>query len=184
MDDKRESWHDYFMAIAKKAASRSTCLRRKVGAVAVNRRHRIIATGYNGAPSGMSHCTKDTCIRIQRNIPSGTQLDLCKAIHAEANMVLQLGEQLEGATVYCTNKPCTGCLKLLMGAGVDAIYWLNDYPDDYSDELMGEYGALYESKLSSGEEICGLKRKGLVIDQHAHIWGDDSNGEYIDEYDD
>lgn len=138
----RQSWDKYFMDMASQVASRSTCLRRQIGAVAVNQKHRVLGTGYNGAPSGMSHCTKDTCIRIQKNIPSGTQLDVCKAIHAEANIVLQLGEQLHNATLYCTARPCTSCLKLLMGAGIKRIVWITNYPDNYSETLMKEYGVM------------------------------------------
>lgn len=138
--EKRLSWDDYFMGLTDVIASRSTCLRRHVGAIAVNENHRIIGTGYNGAPSGMVHCTKDTCIRIVRQIPSGQQLDVCKAIHAEANIVLQLGYGLQNATVYCNTQPCTNCFKLLMGAGVERIVWKNPYDDPYVKTLMDEYG--------------------------------------------
>lgn len=138
-EDKRIPWDVYFIDLAKMVSVRSTCIRRKVGAVAVNSQHRILGTGYNGAPSGLEHCTKDTCIRTIRNIPSGTQLDLCKAIHAEANLVLQLGSQLKGAYVYCTTQPCTSCLKLLMGAGIERLIWINAYQDTYSQKLMSEY---------------------------------------------
>ena len=140
MTTERQCWDEYFMDIAEKVATRSTCLRRQVGAVAINANHRIIGSGYNGAPSGLDHCTKDTCIRTIRNIPSGTQLDICKAIHAEANIVLQLGDSLKNGSLYCTNQPCTSCLKLLMGAGINKIIWKNPYPDEYAAELMTEYG--------------------------------------------
>ena len=136
----RKSWDAYFMELAKQVASRSTCTRRKVGAVATNYKHRILGTGYNGAPSGLKHCTKETCIRELMMVPSGTQLDLCKAIHAEANIVLQLGDRLAGATLYCTTQPCTSCLKLLMGTGIYQLVWEEFYPDKYSHMLMFEYG--------------------------------------------
>lgn len=138
----RVSWDDYFFDLATLAATRSTCLRRQVGAVAVDPHHRIIGTGYNGAPSGMAHCTHETCIREKRQIPSGRELDLCKAIHAEANIVLQLGEKLKDASIYVTVSPCTSCLKLLMGARVARILWKNGYPDEYAHELMKEYGTV------------------------------------------
>ena len=137
---ERKSWDAYFMELAKQVASRSTCTRRRVGAVATNKHHRILGTGYNGAPSGLKHCTKESCIRELLMIPSGTQLDLCKAIHAEANIVLQLGERLTDATLYCTTQPCTSCLKLLMGAGIHRLVWEEFYPDKYSHALMFEYG--------------------------------------------
>lgn len=130
------------MQMAHMVASRSTCVRRKVGAVAVNKRNRVIGTGYNGAPSGMKHCTTNSCIRVIKKIPSGTQLDLCKAIHAEANIVLQVGNELEGATLYCTISPCTSCLKLLMGVRIEKIIWEGTYDDPYSLELMKEYGSI------------------------------------------
>lgn len=140
----RQSWDEYFLDIALKVATRSTCLRRKVGSVAVNMDHRIIGTGYNGAPSGLSHCTKETCVRTKNNIPSGELPHICKAIHSEANIVLQLGYGLKNSTLYCTTKPCINCLKLLMGTQVQRIVWIEDYNDSYSDELMLEYGNLIE----------------------------------------
>ena len=140
----RQSWDEYFLDIALKVATRSTCLRRKVGSVAVNINHRIIGTGYNGAPAGLSHCTKETCVRTKNNIPSGELPHICKAIHSEANIVLQLGDGLQNSTLYCTTKPCINCLKLLMGAQVRRIVWIEDYNDAYSDQLMLEYGKIVE----------------------------------------
>lgn len=139
----RPDWPQYFFNIAETVASRSTCLRRKVGAVAVELdTHRIIGTGYNGAPSGLVHCTKDTCIRIAKQIPSGTQLDICKAIHAEANLVITLGSKLKNNIVYCTTQPCISCLKLLMGTGIYQISWKHPYNDEYAQQLMQEYGVV------------------------------------------
>lgn len=142
--DDRLPWDNYFMGLTDAIASRSTCLRRHVGAIAVNSKHRIIGTGYNGAPSGMMHCTPETCIRIVKQIPSGQQLDICKAIHAEANIVLQLGYELQDATLYCNTQPCTNCLKLLIGSGIKRIVWKNAYDDPYAKTLMEEYGNLTE----------------------------------------
>lgn len=149
----RQSWDSYFMGLARAVASRSTCLRRQVGAVAINEKNRIIGTGYNGAPSGLAHCTPETCIRIRKQIPSGERLDLCKAIHAEANIVLQLGWQLEGGTLYCTTQPCTSCLKLLMGTKIHRIIWDNPYNDDYAQELLNEY-AEYQNDIVIDDRIC------------------------------
>lgn len=136
---KRASWDEYFMSIAEQVATRTTCIRRAVGAVAVDKRHHVIGTGYNGAPSGLSHCTKETCIRIKKNIPSGQQSELCKAIHAEQNLIIDAAGKLEGATVYCTTRPCTTCTKLLIGCGVEEIIWKYDYPDEYATTLLTEY---------------------------------------------
>lgn len=139
----RPDWPQYFFNIAETVASRSTCLRRKVGAIAVESdTHRIIGTGYNGAPSGLVHCTKDTCVRIVKQIPSGTQLDICKAIHAEANLVIALGSKLKNNIVYCTTQPCISCLKLLMGTGIYQIAWKHPYNDEYAQQLMKEYGVV------------------------------------------
>ena len=130
---------EYAMKLAEIVALRSTCLRRKVGAVAIDRDGYVLATAYNGAPKDMIHCTKDTCVRIKNNIPSGQQLEMCKAIHAEQNLVLRLGPRLKGAIVYCTTCPCVTCTKLLLGAGVDAICWKDDYDNPYAKELMLEW---------------------------------------------
>lgn len=158
-EDARMDWDDYFMQVAEMVKERSTCFRRQVGAVAVDDRHRIIGTGYNGAPAGMRHCTRESCIREKLQIPSGQRAELCKAIHAEENIVLQLGERLKGATLYCTIQPCITCTKSLIGAGIRRIVWKGDYPDDYARELMLEYGA--HRLLPSGyHELvkCGFSR--------------------------
>lgn len=139
---ERQTWDEYFMNLAKAVSERSTCTRRKVGAVAVDLKHRIIGTGYNGAPANLSHCTSARCVRTLNNIPSGKELDRCRAIHAEANIVLQCGERLNKATLYCTTKPCIACFKLLYGAGVDRIVWVENYDDALSTELMEEGGMI------------------------------------------
>lgn len=137
--DNRINKDDYAMKLAETAALRSTCLRRKVGAVAIDREGYVLATGYNGAPRRLAHCTPETCIRVKNKIPSGQQLEMCKAIHAEQNLVLRLGPRLKGATVYCTTCPCVTCAKLLIGAGVAAICWKQDYDNPYAKELMLEW---------------------------------------------
>ena len=103
---ERMNKHEYAMILARTAALRSTCLRRKVGAVAISPEGYVLATAYNGAPCHMEHCTAETCVRIRNKIPSGQQLEMCRAIHAEQNLVLRLGPKLKGATVYCTTCPC------------------------------------------------------------------------------
>jgi len=121
----RPSWHQYFMEIAELVATRSTCLRRKVGAVAVKNR-KIVCTGYNGAPSGVSHCDKRGCLREELQIPSGERHELCWAVHAE------------GATVYVTIQPCVSCVKLLISAGVDKVIYKGDYPDELAQRVADE----------------------------------------------
>lgn len=142
----RPNWTEYFFDMAGQAATRSTCTRRKVGAVAIDLRKRILATGYNGPPSGYEHCTPETCYRTVHNIPSGQQLDKCIAVHAEANIVAQLGSRLQGASVYITNQPCINCAKLLVSAGVANIFWKDRYPDQFAEQFMLKAGGIYESE--------------------------------------
>ena len=107
--NRRPSWDEYFMDMAVLTAKRSTCLRRQVGAVIVKDKH-IIATGYNGAPRGVPHCDeKGGCLRQQLNVPSGERHELCRALHAEQNAIIQAatpGQSIEGGTIYVTNQPC------------------------------------------------------------------------------
>lgn len=142
----RPTWNEYFFDVASLVAMRSTCTRRRVGAVAIDVRKRIIATGYNGPPSGYPHCTPDTCYRTANNIPSGQDLDKCVAVHAEANVVCYAGSNLQGAVVFVTNQPCINCAKLLVSAGVAEIYWKDRYPDKFAEQFMLQMGGIYESE--------------------------------------
>ena len=142
LNDGRISWPTYFMSIATLVAERSTCLRRKVGAVAI-RNSRILATGYNGAPSGIPHCLNVGCIREVKGIPSGQQLDICRAVHAEQNLIIQAalhGISLHRSDVYCTCKPCFTCAKMLINVGVKSIIISQAYPDDNTDKLLEDAG--------------------------------------------
>ncbi len=137
---ERPSWDEYFMTIAKEVATRSTCLRRHVGAILVKDK-RILATGYNGAPKKIEHCAITGCIREQMNIPSGERHEICRALHAEQNALLQAatyGVKIEGATVYCTTQPCVMCAKMLINVGVKKIYVLESYPDPLALSLLEE----------------------------------------------
>lgn len=136
----RPSWDRYFMDIAAMVATRSTCLRRSVGAIAVNNR-RILATGYNGTPKGLRHCGEVGCIRQELNIPSGQRHELCRGLHAEQNCIIQAavhGVQLEGSTIYCTFQPCVVCAKMLINAGIVEIVYENGYPDEMSVSMLAE----------------------------------------------
>ena len=150
----------YFMSMAELASKRSTCVRRQIGAVAVVN-DRVVATGYNGPPSGMDHCTKDTCVRILNKIESGTQLEFCRALHAEANLLVQCatsGVNMTDAMVYCTHTPCTSCVKLLLGTRVGILICKEWYPDEYTKELLSLAGYVtkeewihrYENKTMFG----------------------------------
>ncbi|MDR0519056.1 MAG: cytidine/deoxycytidylate deaminase family protein [Clostridiales Family XIII bacterium] len=140
---ERPSWDEYFMGIAKLTAERSTCLRRKVGAVIVQDKQ-IVATGYNGAPKGMAHCDeKGGCLREQLGIPSGERHELCRALHAEQNAIIQAatsGQSIEGATIYITNQPCSICAKMIINAGIRKIIVEQGYPDDFAVEILDEAG--------------------------------------------
>ena len=139
----RPDWDHYFMQMAELTAQRSTCLRRHVGAVIVKDKH-IIATGYNGAPRGIAHCDeKGGCLREKLGVPSGERHELCRALHAEQNAIIQaatLGQIIEGATIYITNQPCVICAKMIINAGIDRIVVKDGYPDELSVEILAEAG--------------------------------------------
>ncbi len=141
--DQRPSWDEYFMEMAKLTARRSTCLRRNVGAVIVKDRH-IIATGYNGAPRGIAHCDEiGGCIREKMGIGSGERHELCRALHAEQNAIIQaatLGQSIEGAAIYCTHQPCIICAKMIINAGIKRIVVQEAYPDEFAVELLADAG--------------------------------------------
>lgn len=126
------------MKVAFLASERSTCLRRKVGAVAVVR-NRMICTGYNGAVTGASHCLDGGCLRDELHVPSGQRLDLCQSSHAEANVITQaarFGTALDGATLYSTTYPCSICAKLLVQTGFVRLVFAEGYPDPLSETIL------------------------------------------------
>lgn len=139
---ERPSWEEYFMDIARLVARRSTCLRRQVGAVLVKEKN-ILATGYNGTPSGITHCAEVGCLRQQLGVPSGERHELCRGLHAEQNAIIQAakhGVNIAGSTLYCTNSPCSICSKMLINAGIARIIYLEGYPDSLSQEMLREAG--------------------------------------------
>lgn len=142
----RVAWSDYFMNIAHLVAERSTCLRRQVGCVAVKEK-RILATGYNGAPSGVAHCLDVGCLREKRGIPSGQRHELCRGLHSEQNVIVQAathGISLAGAEVYCTHQPCLICSKMLINCGITKIWYAQEYPDDLAAAILAEAGICIE----------------------------------------
>ena len=140
---KRPSWDEYFMGMAKLTAERSTCLRRQVGAVIVKDKH-IIATGYNGAPRGLTHCDeRGGCLRQELGVPSGQRHELCRALHAEQNAIIQaatLGQSIEGATIYITHQPCAICSTMIINAGIKRVVVNEGYPDELALEFLEEAG--------------------------------------------
>lgn len=138
----RPSWKEYFMDIALLVARRSTCRRRRVGAIMV-RDKRILATGYNGAPTGLPHCLDIGCLREELEIPSGERHELCRGLHAEQNVIIQAayhGVSIEGATLYCTNLPCSICSKMLINAGIRDIIYQEGYADSMTEEMLSAAG--------------------------------------------
>ena len=139
--DDRISWDEYFMQMAELTAKRSTCIRRQVGAVIVKDKH-IIATGYNGAPKGLKHCAQlGGCLREKLHVPSGERHELCRALHAEQNAIIQaatLGQSIEGGTIYVTHHPCSICAKMILNAGLERIVIREGYPDTLAKEILSE----------------------------------------------
>lgn len=130
------------MEIARVVATRSSCLRRQVGAVLVKNRQ-ILATGYNGVPRGMAHCEERGCMRDQLGIPSGERHELCRGLHAEQNAIIQAayhGIAVNGAELFCTHQPCVTCAKTLINAGITAVHFCGEYPDLLSVEMFEEAG--------------------------------------------
>lgn len=139
---ERPSWDEYFMDIASLVAKRSTCMRRRVGAVMVKQKN-ILTTGYNGTPSGITHCDVTGCLREQLNVPSGERHELCRGLHAEQNAIIQAarhGVNISDSTLYCTNSPCIICTKMLINAGIRKIIYLEGYSDKLSMEMLEEAG--------------------------------------------
>jgi len=138
----RPSWDEYFMDIVELIKMRSTCLRRQVGALIVKDK-RILATGYNGVPAGCKHCEEIGCMREKLNVPSGQRHELCRAIHAEQNAIVQAaysGTSVKDGTLYVTTQPCVLCAKMIINAGIKEVVFKGDYPDELSMKLLKEAG--------------------------------------------
>jgi len=139
---KRRDIDEYFLKIASVVAERSTCRRHHVGAVAVRDKH-ILATGYNGAPSGFKDCLELGCLRDELNIPSGERQEICRGIHAEQNVIIQAslhGVSLEGTTIYATHTPCVLCAKMLVNARIKRFVSFGKYDDNTFRDLFKEAG--------------------------------------------
>ena len=138
----RPSWERYFIDITHLVAKRSTCIRRQVGAILVKDK-RILATGYNGAPSGIAHCQDVGCLREKNKVPSGERHELCRGSHAEQNAIVQAatyGIPIKDAILFCTNLPCSICIKMIINAGIKTIFYEEGYPDALSEKLIKESG--------------------------------------------
>jgi dCMP deaminase len=138
----RPDWDTYFMDMARLAERRSTCLRRRVGAV-VAKDKMVMATGYNGTPKGVTHCEVGGCLREKLGVPSGQRHELCRGLHAEQNAIIQAayhGVSIRGGTLYCTFRPCIICVKMIVNAGLERVVFLGDYPDELAVAVAAEAG--------------------------------------------
>lgn len=132
------------MKIAEDVSTRSTCIRRQVGAVIVKDK-RMLTTGYNGVPTGISHCTEKTCLRTIYNVPSGERHELCRGLHAEQNAIIQAayyGVSVKGATIYVTHQPCSICTKMLINSGIESFIYKSPYNDPLAEEILKETGII------------------------------------------
>ena len=139
------------MEIAHQVATRSTCLRRHVGAVVV-RDKRILATGYNGPPRGLAHCDEVGCLRSQRGIPSGERQEICRGLHAEQNAIIQAalhGVSVEGGAIYITHQPCITCAKMIINSGIVRAICASTYPDEMARDMLAEANVALEVWESS-----------------------------------
>ena len=149
---------EYFLKIASVVAERSTCRRHHVGAVAVRNKH-ILATGYNGAPSGSRDCLELGCLRDELNIPSGTRHEICRGIHAEQNVIIQAGlhgVSIEKSTLYCTHTPCVLCAKMLVNAKIKRLVSFGSYNDSSFTDLFKEAGIEIITKKRPSSRISFL----------------------------
>jgi dCMP deaminase len=155
---KRPELDEYFLKIASVVAERSTCRRHHMGSIAVRDKH-ILTTGYNGAPAGAKDCLELGCLRDELGIPSGTRHEICRAIHAEQNVIIQAGlhgVSLEGSTVYCTHTPCVLCAKMLVNARISRFVTFGRYSDDRFIEIFKEAGIQVDIKDRPPSKITYL----------------------------
>ncbi|MGC9337560.1 MAG: deoxycytidylate deaminase [Candidatus Cloacimonadia bacterium] len=158
MKTERPLWNDYFMQIAQIVSSRSTCLRRQVGAIIVSN-NQILSTGYNGAPKGVPHCESTGCLREKLNVPPGERHELCRGVHAEQNAIIQAavnGVSIKDATMYCTHQPCSICAKMIINAEIKTVYVGEPYPDKLAEEMFKSAGVQVILYDPSSKEIRTL----------------------------
>lgn len=170
MNDARPGWDSYFMSIADVVSTRSTCLRRSVGAVIVRGRQ-IVSTGYNGAPKGVPHCEEVGCLRERLSVPAGERHEICRGSHAEINAIAQaaaVGSSTAGGTLYCTHEPCAFCTKALINAGIIRLVFRESYPDELSRALRKE--ADLEEKMCQdwGGTVDPLQQDGTTGADDGH----------------
>jgi len=147
-DITRPDIDEYFLKIASVIGERATCQRHHMGAIAVKDKH-ILASGYNGAPAGLKDCLKLGCLRNEKGIPSGKSAEICRAVHAEQNVIIQAalhGVSIQGATIYCTHSPCVLCAKMLVNSRISRFVSFGRYADDEFLTLFKDAGIVFELK--------------------------------------
>jgi len=162
---ERPSYDDYFIEMAYIVSKRSTCIRRKVGAILVKDKH-ILSTGYNGAPKGHKHCSIMGCLREKTNVPSGERHEICRGLHAEQNVIIQaavFGIQIKNSVLYCTNTPCVVCAKMLINAGVKEIIFSGDYPDDLAKQILEESNIKLRKLKNKNNKINLLEENNHIL---------------------
>jgi dCMP deaminase len=167
---KRPSWDEYFMRMAYLAASRSNCIRRKVGAVIV-RDNNVLATGYNGPPSHAVNCDIVGCIRDELKIPSGERHELCRGLHAEQNAIIQAavnGSPIKGSKIYVTTHPCVVCSKMIMNSDIKEIIFAEGYPDDLAELMLLESNIKIRKFNLSDNEV-----ESMIGIYYTHKTGED-----------
>ncbi|HET6477945.1 MAG TPA: cytidine/deoxycytidylate deaminase family protein [Dehalococcoidales bacterium] len=161
----RPNADEYFLKIASVVAERATCRRHHIGAVAVRDKH-ILATGYNGAPAGAKDCLELGCLRDELNIPSGERHEICRAIHAEQNVIIQAskhGVSLEGSTIYCTHTPCILCAKMLVNANIKRFVSFGQYNSATSYDSFLNLKAFVDLFQGAGIEVDVKERPSSKI---------------------
>ena len=159
-----DKWDQRFMELAGVIAQWASCYKqnRKIGAVIVKNK-RIVTTGYNGAPAGIRTCVeRGECLREKLGIPSGTRHEICYAVHAEQNAIIQaarLGSSIDGATLYCTHQPCVLCAKMIVNSGIRRVVYREDYPDEFALQMLTEGGVELERYTEEREQGTGNREQ-------------------------
>lgn len=169
----RLNWNEYFMNITVQVSLRSTCTRRKVGALIV-KDNNIVSTGYNGAPKGLPNCSDcpDRCYRSKHNIPSGEKLELCYAQHAEVNALMssaKAGADLTGASIYVTTFPCSSCAKAIIQAGIKHVYFIDNYSHEFTRMMFDEAGVEYTAMDGSVYNTPSLEGGNLTTSNNLDV---------------
>lgn len=152
----RSTADEYFMKVALVVSERATCRRHSVGSIIVKDRS-ILSTGYNGAPRGATECLTVGCLRDELKIPSGERNEICRAVHAEQNAIIQAakhGADTQGSSMYCTHSPCNVCAKMMANAGIKEVIVFEKYADQQCQTLFQELGI----------DLRYLKKPDLAID--------------------